>query len=235
MKKAYLYFLGLVFFCIWGLDLQGQTISKYGLEVIDNPKIYHNMVKQNPAYKLVSLKYIEGLFFDIRYATTNNFTNEIIYESPDAFARLQVARALERANKKLNERGLAIKVYDAYRPYSATVKFYELYKDTNYVASPYTGSRHNRGCAVDITLVDAETGEELPMPTPYDDFSEKAHPTFDDLPEGIKNNRTLLIKTMEEFGFSVYPTEWWHFDYTGWKDFPIMDLSFEALKNKYDH
>ena len=135
-----------------------------------------------------------------------------------------------RANKTFNERGLALKIFDAYRPYSATVKFYEIYRDTNYVASPYIGSRHNRGCAVDITLVDMETGEELPMPTAYDNFTEKAHPNFEDLPANLIANRDYLIETMQQFGFKVYPTEWWHFDFNGWEQFNLLDIKFEDLK-----
>jgi D-alanyl-D-alanine dipeptidase len=180
--------------------------------------------------QLVDLTTINGLYFDIRYATSNNFTEEQIYPYPAAFAREQVARALTRANQFFGEKGIAIKVFDAYRPYSATVKFYEIYEDTTYVASPYTGSRHNRGCAIDITLVDRETGEELPMPTEYDDFTERAHPTFEDLPHYQKSNRDLLITTMQDFGFKVYHSEWWHFDYLGWENYPIMDLTFDELK-----
>lgn len=207
-----------------------QTLSKYGVEVIKEPKVHKRMVKQNPSFEMVDLASIEGLHFDIRYATKNNFTGEVIYEKAKAYARKDVAFALQRCNERLKEKGLALKIFDAYRPYQATVKFYELYKDTTYVASPYSGSRHNRGCAVDLTLVDAETGEELPMPTEYDDFTEKAHPNYEDLPAELVKNRQFLLDTMAEFGFTVYPSEWWHFDYRGWEDFPLLDLSFDELE-----
>jgi D-alanyl-D-alanine dipeptidase len=99
------------------------------------------------------------------------------------------------------------------------------------VAAPWHGSRHNRGAAVDITLVDLKTGKELPMPTAFDDFTEKAAPDYPHLPDEVIRNRNLLITTMQQFGFSVYPHEWWHFDYIGWKKFPLMDLSFDELEH----
>jgi len=223
--KIFLFFIFLL-----GLSCKSQPKNEFGVRVISDYKQYKQQVKGNPAFELVDLKTIDGFFFDIKYATENNFTNEIIYPSADAFARMQVVTNLKRANKIFDERGLAIKIFDAYRPYGATVKFYEIYKDTTYVASPYSGSRHNRGCAVDITLVDKETGEELPMPTAFDDFTEKANPKFEELPQNLIANRDYLINTMQQFGFKVYPSEWWHFDFNGWESFPLMDIKFEDLK-----
>lgn len=212
------------------MQLNAQTKSEYGVEVIEDVSTYQVQVEENPKMQLVNLKDLKGIYFDIRYATKNNFVGEVVYPSPDAFARKQVAEALQKANSIFAKKGLAIKIFDAYRPYSATVQFYELVEDTTYVASPYSGSRHNRGCAVDLTLVDKETGEDLNMPTSYDHFTEKAHPTFMDLEEEQINNRQLLIEVMESVGFKVYPYEWWHFDFIGWKDYPLMNLSFEELK-----
>src|SRR5690606_41136069 len=102
---------------------------------------------------------------------------ERVYEEAKAYARRPVAEALRRVQEKLKSRGLGLKIYDAYRPYRATVRFYEIYGDTTYVASPYRGSRHNRGCAIDLTLIDLGTGKELRMPTGYDDFSRAAWPS----------------------------------------------------------
>src|SRR5690554_3936823 len=212
------------------MQLSAQTKSEYGVEVIEDVSTYRGQVEENPKMQLVSLKDLEGIYFDIRYATKNNFVGEIVYPTADAFARKQVAVALQKANSIFAEKGLAIKIFDAYRPYAATVQFYELVEDTTYVASPYSGSRHNRGCAIDLTLVDKETGEDLNMPTSYDHFSEKAHPTFMDLEEEQLKNRQLLIEVMESVGFKVYPYEWWHFDFIGWEDYPLMNLSFEELK-----
>lgn len=212
------------------MQLSAQTKSEYGVEVIEDVSTYQIQVEENPKMQLVNLKDLEGVYFDIRYATKNNFVGEVVYPSPDAFARKQVAETLQKANSIFAKKGLAIKIFDAYRPYAATVQFYELVEDTTYVASPYSGSRHNRGCAVDLTLVDKETGEDLNMPTSYDHFSEKAHPTFMDLEEEQLKNRQLLIEVMESVGFKVYPYEWWHFDFIGWEDYPLMNLSFEELK-----
>lgn len=121
-------------------------------------------------------------------------------------------------------------MYDGYRPYSATVKFYEVYRDTTYVASPYKGSRHNRGCAIDMTLVDLKTGEELKMPTEYDSFKKEAWPTTPVKDPVIKKNRDLIISIMHKHGFKVNASEWWHFDFNGWQKFEVMDIDFEELE-----
>jgi len=210
----------------------GQHRSAYGVMLVDELTHYQNMVDSNPEHKMVSLKSIEGLHFDIRYATENNFTLQVIYPVAEAFARKEVANALAQANRVFQQKGYAIKIWDAYRPYDATVLFYELIKDTTFVASPYSGSRHNRGCAIDLTLIEIESGKELKMPTAYDDFSELAYPDSPLKNPIVAKNRKTLITTMQEFGFEVYPSEWWHFDFKGWEKYPIMNLSFENLKTK---
>ncbi len=204
--------------------------NPYGLNIITNPDQYKNSIIDDPSNKLVDLAdFIPGLELDIRYASTNNFTGKQVYEQPRAFLRLPVARALQDVNSDLNQIGLGLKVFDAYRPYSATVKFYEIIGDTNFVAAPWRGSRHNRGCAVDVTLVDLTTGEELEMPTGFDDFSERAAFDYPQLPDQVKVNRDLLIETMKKHGFIPYQFEWWHFDFDGWEQFDLMDISFEML------
>lgn len=204
--------------------------NRYGLQAMDY-EAYQASVKEDPRKQLINLAaYIPGIILDIRYATTNNFTGEQIYRLPRAYARLPVAEALKRAQEELKQLGLGIKVYDAYRPYKATVRFYEVYRDTTYVASPYRGSRHNRGCAVDITLVNISTGEELKMPTEYDSFKKEAWPTAPVKDSEIRKNRDLLITTMEKHGFKVYNSEWWHFDFVGWENFEILDIDFEELE-----
>lgn len=212
------------------MQLIAQTKSKYGVEVIEKLSAHQELVKENPKMELIDLRSLGGFYFDIRYATGNNFVGEVIYPTADAFARKEAANALQKANVIFGEKGLAIKIFDAYRPYAATVKFYELVKDTTYVASPYCGSRHNRGCAIDLTLVDIESGKALKMPTTYDDFTEKAHPNFMELEEEQLKNRALLIEVMENVGFKVYAYEWWHFDFVAWEEYPLMNLSFEELK-----
>jgi zinc D-Ala-D-Ala dipeptidase len=204
--------------------------NPYGLNIIHCAEEYHEAVRDNPDFELVDLEEaIPGITLDIRYATANNFTKEVIYTAPKAFIRKPVADALRRAQDSLRALGFGLIVYDAYRPYAASVKFFEVYTDTNFVANPRQGSRHNRGCAVDVALEELSTGLPIPMPTPFDDFSMKAHPDYQDLPDTLLQNRALLFGIMQHFGFTHYPTEWWHFDFRGWENYPLMDLPFETL------
>ena len=203
--------------------------SKYGLKVTTY-KQYLESVATNPDKVLIDLeKFIPGLKLDIRYATANNFTKQQIYNLPKAYARRPVAEALLKIQNELKKQGLGIKIFDAYRPYKATVRFYEVYGDTTYVASPYRGSRHNRGCALDLTLIDLDTGEELQMPTGYDAFTKEAWPSTPVKDPAVRKNRQLLINVMEKYGFKVNASEWWHFDFSGWKRFEVMDIDFEEL------
>ncbi len=207
-----------------------QAQYKYGLTPVTLEQ-YQQQVKANPEKELIDLeKFIPGIVLDIRYATSNNFTGEVIYYLPRAYARKPVAEALKKAQEEFSRHGVGIKIYDAYRPYSATVKFYEVYRDTTYVASPYKGSRHNRGCAIDMTLVDLKTGEELKMPTEYDSFKKEAWPTTPVKDPVIKKNRDLIISVMHKYGFKVNASEWWHFDFNGWQKFEVMDIDFEKLE-----
>lgn len=211
----------------------GQTKYDYekNIVVIRDTAIYNLQVRKSAANQLIEIvDFVPGIKLDIRYATTNNFTGEKIYNSPKAFVRQPVAMSLRIIQESLNKKGLGLVVFDAYRPYSATVKFYETYKDTNYVASPWRGSRHNRGAAVDVSLIDLETGEELQMPTGYDNFTEAAHPDYRNLPDNVVKNREILINEMQNHGFRVYPYEWWHFDFIGWEAYDLMDISFEELE-----
>jgi D-alanyl-D-alanine dipeptidase len=199
--------------------LKATTLAEYKLSVADNPN-----------KELVDLeKFVPGLVLDIRYATTNNFTKEQIYNLAKAYARKPVAEALKKIQTELKAKGLGIKIFDAYRPYKATVKFYEVYLDTTYVASPYRGSRHNRGCALDLTVIDLKTGKELPMPTQYDSFQKAAWPSTPVKDPVIRANRKLLIDVMEKYGFKVNSSEWWHFDFIGWKNYEVLDIDFEEL------
>lgn len=205
---------------------------KYGLTPVTHAA-YLEQVKQNPNSELINLeKYIPGIVTDIRYATTNNFTKEKIYNMPRAYARKPVAEALKKAQEEFNKQGVGIKIFDAYRPYGATVKFYEVYRDTNFVASPYRGSRHNRGCAIDMTLIDLKTGKELKMPTGYDAFVKEARPTYPVTDPEVKKNRALIINVMSKYGFNVNASEWWHFDFQGYRAYSVLDISFEELEMK---
>ena len=210
---------------------QRDTYAKYGLKTINTLEEYRRLIASDPRQEIVYLKdFIPGITLDIRYATANNLMHRPMYRTPAAFLRLPAAQALLAIEQQLRPMGYGLKVYDGYRPYKVTVAFYEAYRDTTFVASPYTGSRHNRGCAVDLTLIDLKTGRELFMPTAYDAFTKQASATWTEgLSEEALKNRKLLQDVMLQHGFVIYPSEWWHFDFAGWQNYPVMDISFEDL------
>lgn len=175
-----------------------------------------------PNADLVDIQKINpDIRLDMRYATANNFTGQRVYDSGNCLLRPRTARKLSEVQQELEKSGLGLKVYDCYRPLSVQRKFWALVPDGRYVANPAKGSRHNRGAAVDLTLVDS-AGKELPMPTPFDDFTEKAHRGYAQLPAEILKNRTGLEQAMSRHGFIGLPTEWWHFDDSDWQSYPIV-------------
>jgi D-alanyl-D-alanine dipeptidase len=213
---------------VWLLQT-GVAQNRYGLNPTGLAE-YRQSVTGNPEKELIDLEqFVPNLVLDIRYATTNNFTGERIYNLAKAFARRPVAEALRKVQADLKTQGLGIKIFDAYRPYKATVRFYEVYRDTTYVASPYKGSRHNRGCALDLTIINLKSGDELKMPTGYDSFQKEAWPTTPVGDPAIRKNRTLLITAMEKHGFKVNSSEWWHYDFVGWKKYEVLDIDYEEL------
>jgi D-alanyl-D-alanine dipeptidase len=211
-----------------GARAQQNKVSQ--LLIINDMHAYQSSVKSDKNKELVEIKkWIPNIKLDIRYATKNNFAKIAVYKQAKAFARLPVVKALRNVQNELNKSGIGLKIFDGYRPYSVTVKFYELASDKSFVANPKDGSRHNRGCAIDLTLINLKTGKELEMPTPYDSFAPEAAANFDKLSEQVLKNRALLINTMEKNGFKVLSNEWWHFDFNGWKNFELMDIPFEDL------
>lgn len=227
-------FYGLLYFMLASLPLlfAQQKQNPYGLPMVSSWSDYMQEVDQNPNNQLIDIsRLITGIRISMPYADTNNFTRKRIYSHERALLRKPVALALAKAQKVFDSLGFALLIYDAYRPYEASLKFYEIYPDTLFVAAPWKGSRHNRGAAVDVGLIDKNSGLLVPMPTNFDDFSEKASPFYKDLPPEIIRNRELLIQTMNRFGFEVYPSEWWHFDFRGWQNFSLLNLSFDELKN----
>jgi D-alanyl-D-alanine dipeptidase len=201
------------------------------LGVISNAYMYKTLACDFPEKRLVDLEtYIPGIALDIRYASKNNFTGKRIYPAAKAYLRLPAAQAIKNIEAYLRASDLGLKIFDAYRPYSATLKFYEVYPDTNFVAAPWHGSRHNRGCAVDLTIIHLDTGKELEMPTPFDDFTEKAGHQYMNLPDTILQNRALLKKVMTDNGFAHYDYEWWHYDFVGWENYKLLDIGFGDLE-----
>ena len=181
---------------------------------------------------LVELKSLDPTIkYDIRYATTNNFMGAQFYSSAHAFMQRPAAEAVARANKKLKQYGYALLIHDAYRPWYVTKMFWEATPDSlkDFVADPASGSRHNRGAAVDLTMYDLKTGAAVPMTGGYDEFSERSFPTYPGGTTLQRENRALLRRTMEDEGFTVYTVEWWHFDYQDWRKYPVTNLTFEEL------
>lgn len=172
---------------------------------------------------------------DIRYATENNFVGKQVYPEARAFLQKPAAKALLKVHKKLKERGLGVVIFDGYRPWSITKYFWEVTPDDKrkFVANPERGSKHNRGCAVDMSVYDLKTGKLMDMPSDFDEFTERASPNYSGGTDAQRANRDLLRKLMEDAGFTVNPNEWWHFDYKDWEKYAIYDISFgEAEKMK---
>ena len=170
----------------------------------------------------------KAIILDIRYATSDNFLGKAVYPAPRCFLRPAAAVKLDSVQKELQTRGLGLKIFDGYRPHSITKLMWQILPDDRYVANPVNGSRHNRGAAVDLTLVDIQ-GNELNMPTPFDDFSEKAGHDYMDLPEDVQKNRAMLKQIMEKYGFTAIKTEWWHYDISNYQDYPVTDISFAEI------
>ncbi len=169
---------------------------------------------------------------DIHYARVDNFVGKAVYAEARAFLQKPAAKALLRVHKKLKKKNLGLVIFDGYRPWSVTKLFWEVtpQEKRKFVANPATGSKHNRGCAVDLSMFDLKTGKLVEMPTDYDDFTDKASPNYEYATQTQKKNRDLLRKMMEAEGFAVNPNEWWHFDYKDWKDYAIYDVPFSEIK-----
>ncbi len=170
--------------------------------------------------------------FDIRYATTNNFMGAVFYREPRALLQRPAAEALLRAHRRLAHYGYGLLIHDAYRPWYVTRMFWDATPEElrDFVADPSTGSRHNRGCAVDLTLYDLATGEPVEMLSGYDEFSPRAYPDYPGGTSLQRWQRELLRRAMEAEGFRVYDAEWWHFDYKDWREYPILNVPLGGLR-----
>ncbi|MCA9151679.1 MAG: serine hydrolase, partial [Planctomycetales bacterium] len=181
--------------------------------------------------ELVELSQLdESIHLDVRYATTNNFMNERFYEAPRAFLQRPAAEALVRVHRKLKDDGYGLLIHDAYRPWFVTKMFWDATPPDlrDFVANPANGSRHNRGCAVDLTLYELASGRPVLMVSGYDEFSPRAFPEYAGGSERQRWHRRLLRTSMESAGFTVYEFEWWHFDYADWREYPLMNSPFSA-------
>ena len=178
------------------------------------------LVKLDPTIKL-----------DIRYATSNNFLGTPVYTQARAFLQRPAAEALLRAYRELKAQGYGLIIHDGYRPWYVTKIFWDATPADKkiFVADPAEGSRHNRGCAVDLSLYDLKTGEEVKMPSGYDEMSNRSFADYAGGTADESARRALLRQAMEKQGFTVYPQEWWDFDYKDWKQYPILNVKFEDL------
>jgi len=178
------------------------------------------LIKLDPSFKL-----------DVRYARTDNFVGKVVYPEARVFLQRPAAEAVLRVHQKLAEIGYGLMLFDGYRPWSVTKIFWEVTPEDKrmFVADPKNGSKHNRGCAVDLTIYDLKTGLPVPMPSEFDEFTERASPDYAGGSEEQRRNRDLLRRLMEEEGFTVNSNEWWHFDFKDWEKYDIYDIAFSEL------
>lgn len=182
---------------------------------------------------LVELVKIDStIHLDIRYATVNNFSRQAVYKEARAFLQSDAAESLKKINASLKPLGYGLLVFDGYRPWDVTKLFYDITSKENkkFVADPKEGSRHNRGCAIDVTLYDLNTGKEVPMPGAYDEMTERSYFDYVGGTEEQRKTRDLLISKMQAENFTVYKYEWWHFDYKDWQQYRITNLPFSEVK-----
>jgi D-alanyl-D-alanine dipeptidase len=178
------------------------------------------LVKLDPTIKL-----------DIRYAGSNNFIGKPVYKEARAFLQRPAAEALLRAHRALRPQGYGLLIHDGYRPWSITKLFWDMTSGSQreFVADPAQGSKHNRGCAVDLTLYELATGRAVQMPGDYDEMTERSYPDYKGGTAEQRARRDLLRKVMEAEGFTVEPNEWWHYNYKDWPLYPILDIPFSAI------
>jgi kynurenine formamidase/D-alanyl-D-alanine dipeptidase len=168
---------------------------------------------------------------DVRYARADNLMGRPVYPEARVFLQRPAAEALVRAHRRLREKGYGLLLFDGYRPWRVTKLFWDATPASKrvFVADPAKGSKHNRGCAVDLTMIDLKTGRPVEMPSAYDEMSDRSYVTFAGGPQEARDRRDLLIEAMQDEGFFVYPHEWWHFDYKDWLEYPVLDVAFAAL------
>jgi D-alanyl-D-alanine dipeptidase len=195
----------------------------------DSPPKEKGTFRQPDLVELATLD--PTIHLDIRYATTNDFLGTPVYTEARAFLQRPAAEALLRAQQKLRPLGYGLLIHDAYRPWYVTKIFWDATPPEGkiFVADPSQGSRHNRGCAVDLTLYDRQTGKPIEMPGTYDEMSPRSYPNYPGGTSLQRWHRDLLRRAMEAEGFTVYEAEWWHFDYKDWREYPILNIPFEKL------
>lgn len=217
--------------CIEQLYAQ-KNINRFGVHVINTKAEYLQNIHENSGSRLVNIKnYIPGVVTELRYASGRNFMHRRLYKrKAEAYLLQPAAIALIKIQQHLNMQDLEVKIFDAYRPYHVTVKMWTPLRDENYVANPAKGSGHNRGAALDLTLINTNTKEEVNMGTGFDNFTDSAHHDFMNLPDTVLAKRKMLRGVMESYGFKAFESEWWHYSWPDAVKYPLLNLSFETLK-----
>lgn len=220
--KTYRFFIFLAIFQLFSFCKQ-DDLSTRKIEINKKKISNKSSIKNNKKSEITDLKpdfntndWVELtpesdlVELDIRYAKTNNFVKKKMYECGRCFVKPHIGKKLKKANEELLTMGYRLKLFDCYRPKPIQEELWKIMPNEDYVAAPWKGSMHNRGIAVDLTIIDNE-GNELDMGTPYDFFGKEAHQTYTNLPENVLKNRKLLKETMEKYGFQSIKTEWWHY------------------------
>lgn len=197
------------------------------------------LFSQSAPDELVNVKeFIPDIVIDLKYNTVDNFLSQKLYTTDECYLARNVVDRLVMIQDSLRNirlhdginypQGIGLKIWDGYRPRSVQFLMWEILPDPTFVANPYTGSSHNRGAAVDVTLVDLATGQELEMPTYFDDFTAAASHTYMNLPSNVIANRTLLKNMMTQYGgLSLYTAEWWHYSYSPATSYPLLDFQLK--------
>lgn len=221
MKK---HFLTILLAIVWISLVSSLAFAQDSPPKLDNKR---------EADLLELIKLDNTIKLDVRYARSDNFVGKPVYKEARAFLQRPAAEALISVHKKLKKKGLGIVIFDGYRPWTITKLFWEVVAENErkYVADPKKGSKHNRGCAVDLSIYHLKTGKFLPMPSDFDEFTERASPDYKGGTKEERANRDMLRKMMEAEGFVVNLNEWWHFDYKDWQDYGLYDIAFSDIRN----
>jgi D-alanyl-D-alanine dipeptidase len=233
LQRYILVSLTLFFFQTRQISAQAVRTGNYGIPVTNKTPDYLQSVGKDSAKKMIELRSLApALVYDLRYSAANNFMHRRMYppKTRYTFLRSPAAHALAGIQQELKNKGLGLKIFDAYRPYSVTVSFWELVKDERYVANPAKGSGHNRGLAIDLTIIELATKKELDMGTGFDNFTDTAHHSFTALPLTVLQNRQLLKEVMLRNGFALFETEWWHYSWPNDRDYEVLDIPFKELQ-----
>jgi D-alanyl-D-alanine dipeptidase len=201
-------------------------------EIVKKYKTYQRQVKEDSLQKMTELKIlIPSIIYDLRYATKDNFTKKQLYPSGRyTYMHLAPALAIRNIQSELAPLGLGLLVFDAYRPWSVTKMMWDLIHDDRYVADPSKGSGHNRGLAIDLTLIRLSSGQLLDMGTGFDNFTDSAHHGFTGLQKQVLENRKILKEVMEKYGFRALDTEWWHYSWPNDRNYSLLDIDQKKLR-----